>query len=499
MPAPASHPPSFSPRRRWKIGLDLVVRTALVGAVVVMVNFLGAQFFHRFYLSSQTRLVMSSRTLSVLHSLTNHVAVTLYYDRKDDFYPDIVALLNEYRSANPLITVRTVDYVRDAGEAEKVKAQYKLDSPTDKNLVIFDAGKGRIKIANGDSLTQFTLEEVPPNNRSQRQLEFERKPVAFRGEEMFTAILLALGNPHPFKAYFLQGDGEPSLADSGQAGYLKFASILAQNYIAVTNLELLGDNAVPMDCNLLIIAAPTKRLSDLELQKIDRYLSQGGRLFALFNYASLRQPTGLEPILLRWGVNVGMDVVQDLQNTTSGSGTDVTVRRFSQHPIVNPLTQSALQMILPRPVSRVDWQNPPADAPQVDELAFSGDHSTLMIDTAEPPRSYPLMVAVEQKPVAGVANPRGNTRMVVVGDATFLDNTVIEGGLGGANRDFLGYAVNWLLDRPSLLQGIGPQPVMAFRLLMTQTQRREVNWLLLGALPGAVLLLGGLVWLVRRK
>ena len=35
--------------------------------------------------------------------------------------------------------------------------------------------------------------------------------------------------------------------------------------------------------------------------------------------------------------------------------------------------------------------------------------------------------------------------------------------------------------------------------MMTQTQRREVAWLLLGALPGAILLLGGIIWLVRRK
>ena len=49
----------------------MVVRTLLVLAVVVMVNYLGAKFFHRFYLSSQTRVALSSRTLSVLHSLTN--------------------------------------------------------------------------------------------------------------------------------------------------------------------------------------------------------------------------------------------------------------------------------------------------------------------------------------------------------------------------------------------------------------------------------------------
>ena len=493
MPAPSPNQPSFSPRHRWKIGFDVVIRTALVCAVVVMVNYLSAQFFHRFYLSSQTRVELSSRTVSVLHSLTNHVTVTLYYDRKDDFYPDIVALLNEYRTINPNISVRTVDYVRDAGEAEKVKEQYKLDSATDKNLVIFDCD-GRIKIANGDSLTQFTLEQVPAKNHNQRQLEFQRKPVAFRGEEMFTAILLVLETSHPFKAYFLQGHGEPSLADSGNFGFMKFAALLAQNYVAVTNLELLGDNTVPMDCSLLIIAGPTKPLSDLELQKIDQYLAQGGRLLALFNYASIRQPTGLEPILQRWGVNIGAHVVQDPKNTITGQ--DVVVRNFSQHPIVNPLTQLSLQMVLPRPVGRVDWQNPAAGAPQVDELAYSSPDSTLAGDSAEPPRSYPLMVAVEQKPVVGVANPRGNTRIVAVGDSVFLGNYYIE---GSGNRDFLGYAVNWLLDRPSLLQGIGPRPVTEFRLLMTQTQRREVRWLLLGALPSVVLLLGGLVWLVRRK
>src|SRR5208337_808570 len=175
---------------------------------------------------------------------------------------------------------------------------------------------------------------------------------------------------------------------------------------------------------------------------------------------------------------------------------DVKVRKFSQHPVVNPLTQLALQMILPRPIEAVKWSTPPANAPQVEELAFSSEDSTLADDSAEPPRSYPLIAAVEQKPVAGVANPRGNTRIIVAGDSFFLGNYYIE---GGGNRDFLGYAVNWLLDRTTLLKGIGPRPVKEFRLLMTQPQQRKVRWLLLGALPGVVLLFGCLVWLVRRK
>jgi len=483
--------PSFSPGRRWKIGFDVAVRTALVLAVVVMVNYLGAQFYGRYYLSSQTQVKLSARSLSVVHSITNLVTVTVYYDKTDDWYPTIIALLNEYRSANPNISIKTVDYLTDPGAAQKIKDQYKLSSAKDKDLVIFDCA-GHVKVVNGEALTQVKLEPVP--NATER--EFRRKPVAFNGEMMFTAMLLAVENPKPLKAYFLQGHGEPSLSESGYADYLKFGQVLAESYIATEPLQLLGDSTVPDDCNLLIIAGPSTELSPEELQKIDKYLTQGGRLFILFNELSKQHLTGLEPILARWGVNVASDTVVDRQHSTTASAQDIIVFNFSSHPAVNPLTKLALQMILPRPVSLVDSPNPPADAPKVEELAFSSPQATLLSDPTAVPRSYPLMAAVEQKTAAGVANTRGATRILVVGDSFFLGNQMIE---AGANRDFVGYAANWLLDRTVLLEGIGPRPVKEYRLTITRAQLRQVRWLLLGALPGGVLVFGWLVWLVRRK
>jgi hypothetical protein len=132
----------------------------------------------------------------------------------------------------------------------------------------------------------------------------------------------------------------------------------------------------------------------------------------------------------------------------------------------------------------------------VDELAFASESAVLASDATATPHNYSLIAAVEQKPVAGVANPRGNTRIVVAGDSLFLDNQLIE---AAANRDFVNYAVNWLVDRQELLAGISPQPVNEFRLMLTRQQQQQLNWLLLGALPGGVLALGWLVWLVRRQ
>ena len=90
---------------------------------------------------------------------------------------------------------------------------------------------------------------------------------------------------------------------------------------------------------------------------------------------------------------------------------------------------------------------------------------------------------------------RGSTRIVAVGDSLFLNNQMIE---SGANRDFAILAVNWLLDRGSLLGGIGPQPVREYKIVMTQGQMRSVRRIIIGAMPGGVLLLGLLVWFRRQ-
>ena len=502
MSAEKTSRPSFSPGSRWKIGFDVVLRTALVLAVLVLVNFLGAKFPQRFYLSQQTGTELSSRTLSVLRALTNRVEITLYYDRKDDYYPNLVELCNVYRAANKNIILRSVDYLRDAGEAAKLKERFNLpgsvdspNAPPSKNLIIFASGE-RNMVVPGAAVIGTQTEAIKPSDSDydpkEKNLQFRRKPVAFNGEVLFTSKILALESASPLKAYFLQGHGESSLADESNYGYSKFALALAQNYILPQPLEITGTAAIPDDCNLLVIAAPAKLLPEDELQKIDKYLAEGGRLLALFNYASVQHPSGLEPILQRWGVNVLPDFVKDQNSKTD----DIVVRKFSSHPVVNPLAQFALQMIRPRCVAKVSGQKAQANAPQVDELAFSSDNSIFVSDPTAPPRSFPLIAAVEQKPVAGVTTPRGNTRILVTGDSLFLGNYLIE---SGGNRDFIGYAANWLCEREQLLTGIGPRPVTEYRLLLTQPQQREIRWLLLAALPGGILVLGWFVWLVRRK
>jgi hypothetical protein len=496
--------PSFSPSSRWKIGFDVVLRTALVLAVAVMANWLGAKFYKRIYLSEQTRVELSSRTHTLLHSLTNKVEVTLYYDTHDraNFYPDIIALLNAYRDANKNISIRTVDYTRDPAEAMKVKERFNLPSsiaspnaPPAKDLVIFSCGS-RHDFVPGAAIIGTRPEQIrsgdPDYDSNSSPYQFRRKAVSFNGEVLFTSKIFSLAHGQPLQAYYLKGHGEASLTDTDGGGYQKFALALAQNDIAVNNLELSRGDDIPADCSLLVIAGPSRSIDLRELDKIETYLAQGGKLMVLFNYSSLRQPTGLEAILKKWGVNVLADYVKD--SADSNDERFVFVRNFNPKSFVNPLSELALEMILPRPILKIEQAA--ADAPQVEPLVTSSEAATLSSDRTVAARAWPLIVSVEQKPVAGAVAPRGSARIVVAGDSYFLDNQFIE---AAANRDFLNYSVNWLANREQLLSGISPRPVQEFRLSLSNQDQKRLRWLLLGALPGGVLFFGWLVWLVRRK
>jgi hypothetical protein len=282
------------------------------------------------------------------------------------------------------------------------------------------------------------------------------------------------------------------------AGYLDFGLTLQQNFITNAPLLLLGTNPVPTDCNLLVIAGPRQALSAGELEKIQTYLDEGGRMLVMFNPVTETRDTGLERLLMRYDLMVGEgNVVDPGQSEKPELGNDIVISGFSdKHPVVNPLINYGIQMILPRPLSSIQSQKVGADTLKVDLVAATTPNAYLRGEVKPKRRQYAVAATIEKGALPGVVTTRGATRILVLGDSTIFVNTLIG---KWSNRDFAGYAANWLLDRTQLLEGVGPRAVEEFRIKMTGDQIRTSRWLLLGAVPGSVLALGSLVWLRRRK
>ena len=491
--------PSFSSGRRWAIALNTILAIGAALALVVIAIYLAGGYFKRYQWSRDAAFELSPQTLRVLESLTNDVDVTLFFQPNGDnqeIYQLSKSLLAEYQNANPhRIHVKVLDYTRQVGPAKELLMKYNLTEQVGKDFVLFEANK-HSKIVYAKELADYDFSDLI-SGRS----KYVRRS-AFRGEMYFTGDIYAVSNPQALKAYFLYGDGEKNPGSATEKeklepdAYSKFATILKQEINCDWDrLILQGTNGIPTDCQLLIIAAGAHeiRFSPAEVDQIATYLKQGGRLLALLTVES-----GLEPLLAQWGVIVQSDRVID-------TNADYTVDRYTfrtaqwvPHPIINPLASEKLSvlMVWPRPLTRVEQRNKIPGAPEVSLLALTSRDG---VDTNNQAGVYGLLACVEQGVIQGVTSPRnGGTRIIVAGDADFLDDRVIDYMAG--NHYFASRALNWLLERPPiLLNGLGPQPIKEYSFSLTASETRMVQWLFLAGMPGAVLALGGLVWLRRRK
>ena len=477
--------PSFSAVKKWATALNVLASCLALLALVAMVNYLASRHFLRFQWMADERYRLSPMTLKLLQTRTNQVKVIVFFDPDEPLYASVKGLINEYQLACPKLDVEYVNYLLLTGRANLIKGQYQL-SDADKDLVIFDCN-GKKRIVRARELSDYDLQGIFAGK--------EAKRTTFKGEQYFTSAILRVTDPKPFKAYCLQGHGEhdPTSEDEG-TGYLKFARVLEDKYIVLEPLSLLT-NDVPADCQLLIIAGPRHTFSPDELERIENYLNHGGgRAFILLMNPGIEgvKPSGLEKVLANWGVAVGGGLVTDGAQAKAGQNNVLFVGNFGQHDIVRPLAGSRLGLVLPHSVRPQPGTSRAADAAKVVELAFTTEQGK---EAGRASGAVPLMVAVEKGTIPGVAADTGSTRLVVVGDSLFLVNANIE---FDANRDFESLAVNWLLDRVQLL-AIGPRPVHEYKISLTQSQMNGARWILMGAMPGIVLLAGLLVWAGRRK
>jgi hypothetical protein len=491
MAAPAKSPRSFSNGRRWLSWLNVLLALLAVLALMVMVNYVSAGHFARVQVDRYSPVRLSEQTRHVLAGLTNDVNITIFFEphgANEEIYGLTAALLAEYEQASRHVHVRTLDYGREVGEAKEFLAKHNLAANPESDFVFFECGAAQKSIG-ARQLAKYDFSDLLSGKS-----RFVRRS-AFLGEIYFTENIYDVSNPREAKAYFLTGHGENDPEDNRHGdGYSKLASILKdQLNCDWAKLSLLGTNAIPPDCQLLIVAASAheERMLPEETNKIAAYLKQGGRMLAL-----LTAESGVETVLAGWGVEMAgtrQRVVDMDKNFNQNQGESFLTLALPTHPITNPMAKDkeAILMLLPRPLGESLTISKMPGGPTLTMLAST---SIRGVDNNKHTGEFELIVAVEQGGIQGVS---GGTRMVVAGDSDFLDDQVID-YIG--NRDFAKSALGWLLQRPEVaLAGLAPQPIREYKLYLTESQAGALRWLFLGAMPGSILFLGGLVWLRRRS
>jgi hypothetical protein len=275
----------------------------LMLALLLLVNYFGWKYYHRFDWTQSRLYTLSPKSLEVLKRLDHDVDAVVFLRPQEDLYQPVRELLSRYAAASPHIHVRMVDPEKNPVEAQQLVARYQVTTP---GIVVATAKDRRVLDSN--ELAELDFSSV--------QMGQKPEMTGFKGEQLITGAIMQLSQGRKPKILFSTGHGEAALDDRGPHGFSGVEDILGRDNFDLSEWASLGKPAVPDGTDLLIVAGPKGSFVQPEIDAFTAYLKKGGRMLVLLDPLLGRVPgSGLQAT----GPRRGSRATESRWGTTSWS------------------------------------------------------------------------------------------------------------------------------------------------------------------------------------
>jgi ABC-type uncharacterized transport system involved in gliding motility auxiliary subunit len=495
---------------RNSASLHGAITLVLAALILGMVNYIGFKYYKHVDLSTSQLYSLSPKTRDVIAKLDSPVTVTTLVSPQ--YEEQIDNLLEEYQQiAGKNIVLEKIDPAYDINRTAAL--QKRLHFQATDFLIIFEY-KGREHY-----IKQNDLFESDP---------MTGQVVAFKGEQQFTSALLSLIEGKPSKVYFTEGHAEHSLQDKSEQGYSALAASLKDDNIETDNLNLAAKGDVPDDADAVVIAGPLVTFSPIEVQALQKYLANRGRLLVLIDpYVT----SGLDDLLKNYGLKFDDDLVLYRSgNVVTSTGAVVTIPLaliyeggFStNNPITSKFAQAHVQIqivgarslsiltdakgqpdpkvqfLLQTDADAWGWVNKTAG--NADD--FSSYQNRIFDKTADIPGPLTISAVYDAGQVAN-ANATASvpgTRIIAIGASKFLENDIAmaKGQADTLGANFFSNCLDWLVKKDATLD-IAPKVPQDYGVNLSPMSARTLAWVCEFFIPLAALTLGIFTWFSRRK
>ncbi len=435
-----------------------------VAAIVILglINVLGSRYGNKWDLTANKRFTLSDQSIKVAESLPGPIKATAFFQNSDPSKTTFEGVLSDYAS-------------RSNG-----KLTYEFIDPDQQPSV-----------ANQMGIRQYETTVLSMGDKKQN--------IAGTGEQEITTALIKLTRPAK-KVYFTTGHGERDTAGFDRGDYGQVKQAMERDNFTVSTINLVATRAVPDDADELVIAGPTNPFLPDEMQALQAYVSNGGRVIFLLAPGS---KADFSDILKQWDVKVTGNPVYDPGSALQDPGVPVVSPPYPFHATTKDL---GLATFFVNPTNF----DTPAQSPSgsfVVPLAKTTDRSwsessqqevqsrQVKLDEQDEKGPVNLAVAIEQD-VPGT-QPVRTSRIFLVGAPDFVSNQALSLNVPAGNLDLFLNAANWLADQSDLVS-IRPKDTVNQSLLMTESQLNLMFLVTVLLIPLGVLVAGTAVWWTRR-
>jgi ABC-type uncharacterized transport system involved in gliding motility auxiliary subunit len=461
-------------------GLNVFALCLIVIAVWGMINYLTNRHYRWLDLTFDKKFSITDKTRKEISKLEADLKITTLFNPGQDlqdleFFDKVKNLLSvyQYHSSNKIKIIH-LDVYRNRDDVEFIVQEKKLDTIGLKGSVLFEY-KDRYKLVSRNKIERRSFSGSPFS---------PQRSVVFVGEEAFTSAIVSLRRSKQPKIYFSKGHGERDIRSHRETGLSRIAEALKnEENMIVEEINLIASRGVPKDALALVIAGPRKKFSEVEKEYLKKYLKNKGRIFCLLDPMT---STGLEEWLKDWGVEVGSNVIIEMDPkrvlvALGFSQLTFMVTEYPFHPIIKGMQDIGAIFSMVRsvePLTRGDIKS--------ETILDSSDKAWAETDFREKRAVFnedkdrkgpiPFGVAIESSPIG---SDKDNVwKMVVVGDSDFAVNS-LGPVVGQGNKDLFINIIKWLAEEEDSI-AISAKPQTDRKVLLTSSHNTTILLSLLG-------------------
>ncbi len=464
--------------KRFFAGSYSVFAAAIVIAIAVVLNLMAASLPSdktQIDLTDQSLYTLSDQTRRVANSLTQDV--TLYLLAQSGGEDEtVLRLLERYADLSSHIRVETVD----PNEKPTFLDNYDLNiERLYANSVLVECGD-KVRLVGYDEIYVSSYEMDYYTYNYTISTDFD-------GENALTNAIHYVSSEDIPRVYTLTGHGESELSSS-------VATLIERDNLETSTLSLLMIEDVPEDASAVVIHTPQSDLSAEEADMLIRYLDAGGRIVLLTDYMEAGEMENLLRVTQHMGMTAGTGlIVEGDRSRHVNRYPYYLLPEVQSHAISDPLIEGGYYVLLPlaQPIQTVEDSEATVTAlleTSDDAYSKASGYEMTSTEKEEGDAEGPFTVAA--------ASERGEGRMVWVASAGLLTES-IDAMVSGANSDLFMNSLNWMCDRAETIS-IRAKSLDESGLTLTQAQSSFWSIVLLGVIPGVVIVTG-IVVVMRRK
>lgn len=309
-------------------GIYAVAVSAIAIFLVIVINMVAGKLNINVDLTATGLYTLDEDTVEYVSGIEDEIKL-YYFVKSGNDYPEIDNVLEKFDGLGKNMEVITVDPILHPNYASGLVGEEAAATLQFNSIIVMNETNGRNKLV-------LTTEMITA------EIDYETYTEIYTSDvegQIASAIMYVTNETLPMM-YVMSGHGEVALTET-QTG------LISKNNVDLVTYDALTGEAVPEDCDILLINYPGYDFTEAQVEIVKNYMSAGGKVIMNLDYIAADFPN-LNNLLNYYGVEMVPGIIYETDSNHYAQNMQYClIPKMADHAVTEEI-QGVKRLFLPQ-------------------------------------------------------------------------------------------------------------------------------------------------------